>query len=158
MVLYVDALILARADRPIHEYKRDRAKEIEMKDLGLMHYFLGLEVCHGERVSYRCPAAVYFPGGFQTVARRRLAGDRHAGTQSSRVAELQRILDMDRGRHCDVGRVCVRVDCLVEILWVSFGVKARGCSQCRGVGVGGVGKGRRTASLPMARAIEVWMD
>ena len=44
LVLYVDDLFLARAKQLIVECKRELASEFEMKDLGLMHYFLGLEV------------------------------------------------------------------------------------------------------------------
>ena len=43
-VLYVDDLFLIGADPLIHKCKRELASEFEMKDLGLMHYFLGLEV------------------------------------------------------------------------------------------------------------------
>ena len=44
LVLYVDDLFLAGADPLIHKCKRELASEFEMKDLGPMHYFLGLEV------------------------------------------------------------------------------------------------------------------
>ena len=44
LVLYVDDLFLTGADPLIHQCKRELAAEFEMKDLGLMHYFLGLEV------------------------------------------------------------------------------------------------------------------
>jgi len=44
LVLYVDDLFLTGADPLIHECKRELAFEFEMKDLGIMHYFLGLEV------------------------------------------------------------------------------------------------------------------
>ena len=44
LVLYVDDPFLTGADPLIHQCKRDLAAEFEMKDLGLMHYFLGLEV------------------------------------------------------------------------------------------------------------------
>jgi len=44
LVLYVDDLFLISADPLIHKCKRELAFEFEMKDLGLMHYFLGLEV------------------------------------------------------------------------------------------------------------------
>ena len=44
MVLYVDDLFLTGDDSLIHQCKRELASEFEMKDLGLMHYFLGLEV------------------------------------------------------------------------------------------------------------------
>eukprot|EP00253_Pinus_taeda_P014493 PITA_14493 len=44
LVLYVDDLFLTGADPCILKCKRELAFEFEMKDLGLMHYFLGLEV------------------------------------------------------------------------------------------------------------------
>eukprot|EP00253_Pinus_taeda_P017085 PITA_17085 len=43
-VLYVDDLFLIGADPHVHECKRELASKFEMKDVGLMHYFLGLEV------------------------------------------------------------------------------------------------------------------
>ena len=44
LLLYVDELFLTRNEKQIMESKKKLAKEFEMKDLGLMHYFLGLEV------------------------------------------------------------------------------------------------------------------
>ena len=44
LVLYVDDLFLTSADPLIHKCKRELISEFEMKDLGLMHYFLGSEV------------------------------------------------------------------------------------------------------------------
>jgi hypothetical protein len=44
LVLYVDDLFLTGSLGLIEECKRDLAAEFEMKDLGLMHYFLGMEV------------------------------------------------------------------------------------------------------------------
>jgi len=44
LVLYVDGILLTSADHLIHKCKRELASEFEMNDLGLMHYFLGLEV------------------------------------------------------------------------------------------------------------------
>jgi hypothetical protein len=44
IVLYVDDLILTGDEKLIHSCKEDLAKEFEMKDLGLLHYFLGLEI------------------------------------------------------------------------------------------------------------------
>lgn len=44
LVLYVDDLFITRAERLIGCCKKDLALEFEMKDIGLMHYFLGLEV------------------------------------------------------------------------------------------------------------------
>ena len=44
IVLYVDDLILTSDELLIHSCKADLAKEFEMKDLGLLHYFLGLEI------------------------------------------------------------------------------------------------------------------
>eukprot|EP00253_Pinus_taeda_P007567 PITA_07567 len=45
LVLYVDDLFLTCADPLILKGKRELASEFEMQDLGMMHYFLGLEVC-----------------------------------------------------------------------------------------------------------------
>ena len=44
LILYVDDLFLTRDERLIDDCKSNLAVEFEMKDLGLMHYFLGLEV------------------------------------------------------------------------------------------------------------------
>ena len=44
IVLYFHALILTGDEQLIHSCKEDLAKEFEMKDLGLLHYFLGLEI------------------------------------------------------------------------------------------------------------------
>ena len=42
--LYFDDLILTGDEQLIHSCKKNLAKEFEMKDLGLLHYFLGLEI------------------------------------------------------------------------------------------------------------------
>jgi len=44
LVLYVNDLFLTGADPLIHQFKGELASEFDMKDLQLMHYFLGLEV------------------------------------------------------------------------------------------------------------------
>jgi hypothetical protein len=44
LVLYVDDLFLTGSERLIAECKQALTAKFEMKDLGLMHYFLGLEV------------------------------------------------------------------------------------------------------------------
>jgi hypothetical protein len=44
IVLYVDDLTLTGDEQLIHSCKEDLEKEFEMKDLGLLHYFLGLEI------------------------------------------------------------------------------------------------------------------
>jgi hypothetical protein len=44
LLLYVDELFLTREEKLITECKKRLASEFEMKDLVLMHYFLGLEV------------------------------------------------------------------------------------------------------------------
>ena len=44
LLLYVDDLFLTGNGKQITESKKKLAEEFEMKDLGLMHYFLGLEV------------------------------------------------------------------------------------------------------------------
>ena len=44
LLMYVDDLFLTGNEKQIVECKKKLAEEFEMKDLGLMHYFLGLEV------------------------------------------------------------------------------------------------------------------
>eukprot|EP00253_Pinus_taeda_P021878 PITA_21878 len=44
ILLYVDDLILTGDELLILSCKKDLATEFEMKDLGLLHYFLGLEI------------------------------------------------------------------------------------------------------------------
>ena len=48
IVLYVDDLILTGDEQLIHSCKENLAKEFEMKHLGLLHYFLGLEIWQRE--------------------------------------------------------------------------------------------------------------
>ena len=51
LLLYVDDLFLTREEKLITNCKKKLAAEFEMKDLGLMHYFLGLEICKAKRRS-----------------------------------------------------------------------------------------------------------
>ena len=44
LVLYVDNLFITGAERLIERCKLGLASEFKMKDIGLMHYFLGMEV------------------------------------------------------------------------------------------------------------------
>jgi hypothetical protein len=44
LILHVDDLFLIGDEHLIVGCKRELASKFEMKDLGLMHYFLGLEV------------------------------------------------------------------------------------------------------------------
>ena len=44
LVLYVDDLFLIGYEKLIFRCKKELTSKFEMKDLGLMHYFLGLEV------------------------------------------------------------------------------------------------------------------
>jgi hypothetical protein len=44
LLLYLDDLFLTREEKLIIDCKKNLTAEFEMKDLGLMHYFLGLEV------------------------------------------------------------------------------------------------------------------
>lgn len=44
LVLYVDDLFLTGSSRLITDYKKNLEVEFDMKDMGLMHYFIGLEV------------------------------------------------------------------------------------------------------------------
>ena len=44
LLLYVDDLFITRGEDLIDACKKDLASEFEMIDLGLMHYYLGMEV------------------------------------------------------------------------------------------------------------------
>ena len=44
LLLYVDDLFVTGMDGLIADMTRKLAAEFEMKDLGIMHYFLGMEV------------------------------------------------------------------------------------------------------------------
>jgi len=48
IVTYIDDLILTGDDQLIKSCKEDLSREFEMKDLGLMHYFMGMEVWQGD--------------------------------------------------------------------------------------------------------------
>ena len=45
-LLYVNDLFLTGKEELIKDARRRLAVEFEMKDLGMMHYFLGMEVWH----------------------------------------------------------------------------------------------------------------
>ena len=44
IIFHVDDLIFTGDDLLIHSCKEDLAREFEMKDMGLLHYLLGLEI------------------------------------------------------------------------------------------------------------------
>jgi hypothetical protein len=44
LLLYIDDFFLTREEKPIAKSKRKLVAEFKMKDLEIMHYFLGLEV------------------------------------------------------------------------------------------------------------------
>jgi hypothetical protein len=56
LLLYVDDLFLTREENLITECKKKLASKFEMKDLGLMHYLLGLEV-------WQCPEKIFLNQG-----------------------------------------------------------------------------------------------
>eukprot|EP00253_Pinus_taeda_P031121 PITA_31121 len=48
IALYVDSLILTSDEKMVKSCKEDLAREFEMKDMALMHYFLSMEVWQGD--------------------------------------------------------------------------------------------------------------
>ena len=46
LLLYVDVMLLTREDKLIEDARMRISIEFKMKDLGMMHYFLGMEVWH----------------------------------------------------------------------------------------------------------------
>jgi hypothetical protein len=48
LVVYVDDIVITgNAEEEIHQLKKNLAKSFEVKDLGHLHYFLGIEVAYG---------------------------------------------------------------------------------------------------------------
>jgi hypothetical protein len=60
LLLYVDDLFLIGEEKLITECKKRLASEFEMKELGLMHYFLGLEV-------WQSPERIFLNQGKYTI-------------------------------------------------------------------------------------------
>ena len=60
LLVYVGDLFLTGEDKPINECKKKLAAKFEMKDLGMMHYFLGLEV-------WKYPYEIFLNQGKYTV-------------------------------------------------------------------------------------------
>ena len=60
LLLYVDELFLTGEDKPINECKKKLDVKFEMKYLGMMHYFLGLEV-------WQYPDEIFLNQGKYTV-------------------------------------------------------------------------------------------
>ena len=60
LLLYVDDLFLIGDEELISKTKENLSSEFEMKDLGLMHYFLGLEV-------WQKPDEIFLSQGKYTV-------------------------------------------------------------------------------------------
>jgi hypothetical protein len=60
LLLYVDDMFLTGDEKLITESKRNLATKFEMKDLGTMHYFLGLEV-------WQRPSEIFLNQGKYTV-------------------------------------------------------------------------------------------
>ena len=48
IALYVDGFTITHDEKLIRSCKEDLVREFEMKDMGLMHYFLELEVNQGD--------------------------------------------------------------------------------------------------------------
>ena len=66
LLLYVDDLLLTGANGLIADTKRNLGVELEMKDLGMMHYFLSMEVWKNitrtREVCSRDPKEVQYDG------------------------------------------------------------------------------------------------
>ena len=54
LVMYVDDLFLTGNEKLIEWCKKKLSSEFEMKELGLMHYFLGLEVWQRQKEIFLC--------------------------------------------------------------------------------------------------------
>ena len=60
LLMYVDDLFLTCKDKPINECKKNLDADFGMKDLGMMHYFLGIEV-------WQYPYAIFINQGKYVV-------------------------------------------------------------------------------------------
>jgi hypothetical protein len=89
--LYVDDLFLTGDEGIISWCKRELTSEFEMKDLGLMHYFLGLEVWkrHGE---------IFLAQGKYTVDVLKMFGMMDCKSMSTlMISNLRKLHDSDTG-------------------------------------------------------------
>ena len=59
LLIYVDDLFVTGMDGLIADTKRKITAEFEMKDLGMMHYFLGMEVWQNADGSFPRTREIY---------------------------------------------------------------------------------------------------
>ena len=89
LVLYVDNLFLTGEEKQIAWCKRELTSEFEMKDLGPMHYFLGLEV-------WQNPGEIFLAQGKYTVDILRKFGMMDCKSMATpMVSNLKKLHDSD---------------------------------------------------------------
>jgi hypothetical protein len=93
LILYVDDLFLTRDEELIAWCKRELTSEFEMKDLGLTHYFLGLEV-------WQRQGKIFLAQGKYTVDVIKRFGMMNCKSMStSMVTNLRKLHDSDTGSY-----------------------------------------------------------
>jgi hypothetical protein len=91
LIMYVDDLFLTGYEGLISWCKRDLTSEFEMKDLGLMHYFLGLEV-------WKRQGEIFLAQGKYTVDVLKRFGMMDCKSMSTpMVTNLRKLHDSDTG-------------------------------------------------------------
>lgn len=91
LVLYVDDLFLTGEEQQIAWCKRELTLEFEMKDLELMHYFLGLEV-------WQKPSEIFLAQGKYIVDILKRFGMMHCKSMTTpMISNVKKLYDFDSG-------------------------------------------------------------
>jgi hypothetical protein len=93
LIMYVDDLFLTRDEGIISWCKRELTSKFKMKDLGLMHYFLGLEV-------WQRQGEIFLAQGKYTMdVLKRFGMMDFKYTSTSMVTNLRKLHDFDTGSY-----------------------------------------------------------
>ena len=95
LLLYVDDLFFIGEDNPVKECKKKLIAEFEMKDLGMMHYFLGLEV-------WQYPNEIFLNQGKYAVENLKRFGMMDCKAMSTPMTTNLKLLNDDSSKIVDV--------------------------------------------------------
>jgi hypothetical protein len=124
LILYVDDLFLIGDEGLIAWYKRELISEFEMKDLGLMHYFLGLEV-------WQRQGEIFLAQGKYTVdVLKRFGMMNCKSTTTPMITNLRKLHDSDTGSNLVdpmyrqlIGSMMYMIHTMPDICYAVIGVK-----------------------------------